>query len=112
MELCRAWGSGHGCAAAATRLDLTGEAGNDAAGVWIEAQGSAPALDELESLLRHAPPPARVVAVEEEEPATPDHPLDRGFRIAPSRLGGAGGSRARTRSRALSRVPPRTARRA
>jgi len=76
----------------ATRLDLTGEAGNDAAGVWIEAQGSAPALAELESLLRHAPPPARVVAVEEEEPATPDYPLERGFRIAPSRLGGAGGS--------------------
>jgi hydrogenase maturation protein HypF len=75
----------------ATRLDLTGEAGNDAAGVWIEAQGGAPALEELELLLRQAPLPARVVAVEEEQPAPAISPLDGGFRIAPSRLGGAGG---------------------
>jgi hydrogenase maturation protein HypF len=76
----------------AGHLDLTGEAGNDAAGVWIEAQGSTPALDKLETLLRHAPPPARVVAVEEEKPASAASPLDRNFRIAPSRLGGVGGS--------------------
>ena len=75
---------------AARELDLTGEAGNDAAGVWIEAQGGASALEALGTLLRHAPPPARVEAIEE-EPAQANQPLDSGFRIAPSRLTGAGG---------------------
>ena len=76
---------------AARDLDLSGEVGNDAVGVWIEAHGGVAALDALETQLRHAPPPARVEAVEE-EPAQANHPLGSGFRIAPSRLTGAGGS--------------------
>ena len=76
---------------AANRLGLTGEVGNDAAGVWIEAQGETAALDALRALLPHAPPPAQVAAVEE-EPVPPDSVLDMPFRIALSRLAGVGGS--------------------
>ena len=75
----------------AKRLGLTGAVGNDTAGVWIEAQGVAAALDELRALLPHAPPPAQVAAVAEET-APPNSLLDMPFRIAPSRLAGAGGS--------------------
>jgi hydrogenase maturation protein HypF len=75
----------------ARALDLTGEAGNDAAGVWLEAQGSEAALDTLRAQLQLAPPPARVEAVEEEPPRS-DPSWARGFHIAPSRLDGDGGS--------------------
>jgi len=75
----------------ATRLGLTGEVGNDAAGVWIEAEGSPAALAQLADLLLHAPPPACVDSVVVEMlPA--GRLLDMGFRVAPSRLGGAGAS--------------------
>ena len=76
---------------AARDLNLTGEVGNDAAGVWLEAQGSATALEELKAQLRQAPQPAQVEAIEE-EPAQANHPAGSGFRIAPSRLTGTGGS--------------------
>jgi len=75
----------------ARQLDLTGEVGNDAAGVWLEAQGSAAALEALRTQLYHAPQPAQVESIEE-EPAHASQPLDGGFRIAPSCLAGAGGS--------------------
>jgi hydrogenase maturation protein HypF len=75
----------------ATGLDLTGEVGNDAAGVWLEAQGHATALETLLRQLRDAPQPARVEAVME-EPAHANQPSGSGFRIAPSCLTGAGGS--------------------
>jgi len=75
----------------ANHLGLTGEVGNDAAGVWIEAQGPATALDELRALLPQAPHPAQVAAVDEET-MPPHSVLDMPFRIAPSRLAGAGGS--------------------
>ena len=48
----------------AVRLGLSGEVGNDAAGVHVEVEGSPAALDELEDLVRHHPPPlARVQSV-------------------------------------------------
>lgn len=46
-------------------LDPTGEAGNDTAGVWVEAQGGEAALEALKTQLLHAPPPARVEAIVE-----------------------------------------------
>ena len=75
----------------ANQLGLTGEVGNDAAGVWIEAQGEAAALEKLRAILPEAPHPAQVAAVEEETAASAVL-LDKPFRIAPSRLAGAGGS--------------------
>ena len=75
----------------ATRLGLTGEAGNDAAGVWIEAQGPPAALDSLRAMLPQAPPPAQVASVDEET-APPVRVVDPSFRIAASRPAGAGGS--------------------
>jgi len=75
----------------ARQLDLTGEVGNDAAGVWLEAQGSATALEALRAQLCHAPQPAQVESLVE-EPVQANKPLDGGFRIAPSRLTGVGGS--------------------
>ncbi len=75
----------------ARALGLTGEVGNDAAGVWLEAQGSGPALESLLAQLPQAPPPARVEAVVE-EPTLTDKPLESGFHIAPSCLDGDGGS--------------------
>ncbi len=75
----------------ATRLGVTGEVGNDAAGVWIDAVGSPTALAELCEHLRHAPPPAQVETVVEET-VDVDHPLDHTFCIAPSRPGGTGAS--------------------
>lgn len=75
----------------ATRLGLTGKVGNDAAGVWIEAEGPPAALDDLGQLLRNAPPPARVTNVTEET-VQPHVTSDGKFRIAASRPDGIGAS--------------------
>lgn len=74
----------------ATRLGLSGEVGNDTTGVWIEAEGSAEALAELRTLLDHAPAPASVLGIGEEE-IPPIRPRIAEFRIAPSHVADAGG---------------------
>jgi hydrogenase maturation protein HypF len=76
---------------AANRLGLTGEVGNDASGVWIEAEGTPGDLFLLMEELRHAPQPVRVEGVREE--AVGPHRLVRSdFRIAASCLEGQGGT--------------------
>jgi hydrogenase maturation protein HypF len=68
----------------ATALGLTGTVGNDSAGVVIDAQGPAPALDELARRLRaQAPPLAAVAGVE--VAALPPRPGRTGFTIITSR---------------------------
>ncbi|HUO95866.1 MAG TPA: carbamoyltransferase HypF [Steroidobacteraceae bacterium] len=70
----------------ARELALCGSVCNDASGVLIDAQGAAPALEELIERLRHrAPPRARVDAVEHEE--CPADPARTGFDVIESREG-------------------------
>ncbi len=76
---------------AATRLGLAGTVGNDASGVWIEAEGKPADLLGLMDELRHAPKPVRVeVVLEEEVESGPSRLSD--FRITPSCLEGDGGA--------------------
>jgi hydrogenase maturation protein HypF len=76
---------------AATRLKLTGEVGNDASGVWIEAEGKPGDLLALVEELRHAPEPVRVESVLEETLGS-QRPRLSDFRIVPSCLEGDGGA--------------------
>jgi hydrogenase maturation protein HypF len=76
---------------AATRLGLTGEVGNDASGVWIEAEGTPAKMLALAEELGHAPEPARVEGMREEAVGSRCHELSY-FRIAPSCLEGQGGT--------------------
>ncbi|WP_280461308.1 carbamoyltransferase HypF [Nocardia carnea] len=70
----------------ATELALAGEVGNDEAGVLVEVEGSAAALDAFAERLRRPPPAATVESVECTDLAARD---DTGFRIADSaRTGG------------------------
>ena len=71
----------------ATELALAGEVGNDEAGVLVEIEGTAAALDEFADRLRRRPPPtATVDSVESTDLVTRD---DTGFRIVDSiRAGG------------------------
>ena len=67
---------------AAEALGLTGRVWNDGGGVTVEAEGPPDRLDELERLLREAPPPAaRVERLE--ATALPGRPPAT-FEIAPS----------------------------
>jgi hydrogenase maturation protein HypF len=70
----------------ATRTGLAGHVGNDSAGVFIEIEGSAPAVGEFLVLLEaEAPPLARIERVST-HPMTDDG--SAGFYIAPSEPGG------------------------
>jgi hydrogenase maturation protein HypF len=72
--------------ALAGRLGLAGLVGNDAAGVFVEVEGTGEAVERfLEALSREAPP----LAVIERVTATPLAPAGAvGFAIAPSQAGG------------------------
>ncbi len=72
----------------AAELGLAGFVGNDAEGVFVEAEGTEPMLDELQRrLATDAPALARVTAVH----ATAADPRgDTGFCIVPSASGGGG----------------------
>ncbi|HTY71648.1 MAG TPA: carbamoyltransferase HypF [Actinomycetes bacterium] len=73
----------------ATQLGLSGFVGNDATSVFLEAEGSAGAVEELlDRLHEDAPPLARVVAVAA-EPVPPLGDAGEGFRIVASRGGQA-----------------------
>ena len=63
----------------ATRLGLSGQVANDAAGVLAEAEGDPAALDALVAALRAAPPPAARVAGVEVTGLVPTGEL--GFRV-------------------------------
>lgn len=70
----------------ATELALAGEVGNDEAGVLVEIEGTAAALDEFADRLRQPPPAATVDSVECTDLVARD---DTGFRIVDSiRAGG------------------------
>jgi hydrogenase maturation protein HypF len=65
----------------ATDLGLAGFVGNDAAGVFLEAQGDTAALDQLLDGLREGPPLARIDRVDWQDIDVVD---DHGFRIVDS----------------------------
>ncbi len=69
----------------ATARGLSGWVGNDAAGVVLEAEGAADAVDALLDALRRPPPLARVVEVRSE--LVPPV-LDVGFAVRSSATGG------------------------
>ncbi len=76
--------------ALATRYGLAGVVGNDAAGVFIEAEGPPGAVSALVEAVREHPP---VLAVVERVSVTPVPPTGaRGFQIVPSVPGMAGGA--------------------
>lgn len=73
--------------ALATRYGLTGLVGNDAGGVFIEAEGPAAAVGALVEAVRHRAP---ALAVVERVSVTPVQPTGaRGFEIVPSVAGQA-----------------------
>ncbi|MFI5719554.1 carbamoyltransferase HypF [Nocardia sp. NPDC051750] len=71
----------------ATELALAGEVGNDEAGVLVEIEGAAAALDEFADRLRRPPPAATVDSVECTDMAVRDI---SGFRIVGSTPAGGG----------------------
>lgn len=71
----------------AARLGLSGWARNTAAGLELELEGSAEALDEFLRVLRTAPPPLAVIEGVEVQDLSPTG--ETGFAILPSREGAA-----------------------
>lgn len=71
----------------AARLGLNGWARNTAAGLELELEGSAPALDDFLHTLRTAPPPLAVIEEIRTEELAPTG--ETGFAILPSRQGAA-----------------------
>jgi hydrogenase maturation protein HypF len=72
----------------ATELGLTGFVGNDAAAVFIEAQGPAQVIKELTRRLSAEPPPLALITGIHEEATVPR--AEDGFAIVASTVAGAG----------------------
>ena len=71
----------------AARLGLSGWARNTAAGLELELEGPAPALDDFLHILRTAPPPLAVIEDIRTQELAPTG--ETGFAILPSRQGAA-----------------------